>query len=92
MRAYHSDEFVAFTHQSLCACGCGGSPCEVSHDPSRGAGGTWKDTHPLTPACHRELHSKGTQTFWASRGMTREDANRRHHYAWLAYIDSGEDE
>jgi len=75
-----SPEFVRFTKARPCV-KCGRVPSEVSHDPSRGAGGTWRDCHPACTACHRELH-RGHETFWASVGITREQANAAHREAW----------
>lgn len=80
---FHSEAYREFVSQLPCVC-CGGGPCEVSHDPSRGAGGTWENTHPLTTECHRRLHT-GAKTFWKSVGITREQANARTHAAWLAH-------
>lgn len=85
VRCFLSPEFVAFVQALPCACGCGRSPCEVSHDPSRGAGGTYKSAHPLYHECHRRLHSVGSETFWAEAGTTREAANMRTHGAWLEH-------
>ena len=79
---FHSDDYVRFVKGMKCACGCGRSPCEVSHDPTRGSGGTWKDTHPLYPPCHRRLHGKGSKTFWAEVGKTRQEANLETQDAW----------
>jgi len=93
---FHSDEFVMFTRDQPCVCGgvgrawdCTGGPCEVSHDPSRGAGGVWVDTHPATRACHTKI-GQGAVTFWRLIGMTREQANKAHHQAWLAYLTGGD--
>lgn len=85
VRCYLSDEFVSFVQALPCACGCGRSPCEVSHDPSRGAGGTYKSAHPLYHECHRRLHSVGSETFWAEAGTTREAVNMRTHGGWLEH-------
>lgn len=45
---------------------------EVSHVVSRGAGGTWKDAVPMSPACHREFHAKGRRTYCQARGWPLE--------------------
>lgn len=83
-RQFHSTEFVEWMKSKPCCCGhpfCSmrGSisatsaclyqvPSEVSHIRSRGAGGTWRDTVPMSPACHHEFHQKGRATFCTSRG------------------------
>lgn len=84
--AFHSEEYVRFV-KSLPCVQCGASPCDVSHDPSRGAGGQWTDTHPLCRDCHIRLGSTGTETFWSEVGITREQANARTHQNWLAYSE-----
>ena len=88
-KQFHSPEFVEFTRDEPCVCrgkgaawGCKGGPCQTSHDPSRGAGGTWKNTHPASAECHAKI-GQGAETFWRLIERTREEANRAHHMAWL---------
>jgi hypothetical protein len=79
-RQFGPPGFAEFVRNLPCV-SCGHTPCEVSHDPSRGAGGTWLDCHSLCRPCHRRLH-QGHETFWAELGMTREQANARTQMAW----------
>lgn len=48
--------------ESRC-CVCGAWPVHAHHEPSRGAGGTDKDTVPLCPTCHDERHRWGRAAF-----------------------------
>ena len=82
---FHSIEFVLWTKRQPCVCGgkvCDGGPIHTSHDPSRGAGGRWTDTHPASSFCHDLIERND---FWHRIGKTREEANAAHHRAWLDY-------
>ena len=84
-RNFHSAEYVAFVRALPCV-KCGRAPCDVSHDPSRGAGGGWQDTHPLCRACHLEL-GRGSETFWSGLGRTREEANAETQRKWEEHCE-----
>lgn len=79
-RQFHSREFVEWMQAKPCCCGeCGGLSGgfagrrrEVHHVKSRGAGGSWKDTVPLSWACHGELHTRGQKTYCQARGWPLE--------------------
>lgn len=95
-RNFRSVERVLFIRDLPCACGgvgeawgCPGGPCQNSHDPSRGAGGSYLDISPLTFECHRELE-KGAKTFWLKIGKTREASNAETHAKWLGVAPVGE--
>ena len=90
-RCFHSEAFVEFTKAQPCVCrglgrewGCEGVS-QTSHDPTRGAGGTWMDTHPASVACHRLIEAND---FWHRIGRTREQANREHHMSWLDHLET----
>ena len=89
-RQFHSPEFVRFTHDSHCV-RCGKTPCDPHHEPLRSQGGTWKNVSPICPDCHTlggdSRHNTSAEAFWTF-GVTAEESNRRHHFAFLASEDS----
>jgi len=88
-RHFLSEERVAFV-KSLPCVRCGGVhrpqwwPIEVHHDPTKSAGGTYRDTSPLCLGCHRLRHSVGVETFWSEFG-SYEASNAATQAAWLAH-------
>ncbi len=79
-RQFHSPEFVEFTKRSACTV-CFRSPCEAAHNPSRGAGGTWRDVSPLCRKHHLEQH-QGVETFQRNHSIDFEQTNAQHVRAW----------
>ncbi len=92
-RQFHSDEYAEFVGTLPClSCGRHATerrPNVMHHDPTRGAGGTWKDTSPLCNDCHTmgrgARHTVGVKTFWDRVGMTYQEANERTQRAWEAF-------
>jgi hypothetical protein len=85
-RQFHSEEFVLFVKWLECVY-CGRTPCEVHHEPTRSAGGTWKDTSPLCWECHPYRHKVGVKTFWGATCLTPEESNARTHRLWLEHSE-----
>lgn len=93
VRQFHSPAFVEFV--SLLPCErCGRVDVmgnEVSHVPTRGAGGTWLDAHSLCADCHRlgprALHVVGVETFFGRLGKDPREVNARVHRLWLERSD-----
>lgn len=92
-KQFLSDKRVEFVRGLPCVCrgvgsewGCSGGPCQNSHDPSRGAGGTYLDIHPATTECHRKLE-QGAKTFWRLIGRTRTEANAETQRLWEESLD-----
>ncbi len=80
-RQFHSDEFLAFTRMQPCAV-CFRYPCQAAHNPSRAAGGTWRDVSPMCPHHHREQHTVGVETFQKAHGIDFKQTNAQHVRAW----------
>lgn len=81
---FRSVEFVLFVKSLKCVrCGKHAITMHVHHDPTRGNGGTWKDTSPLCLHCHARRHSKGVETFWSEVGRTYTRSNAETQKAWL---------
>lgn len=79
MRSFHSEGYVKWVRMQECV-ECGGWPSEVAHTRSRGAGGTWQDTIPLCPTCHRRQHDQG----WSSLSIDREAEAAKLRERWEA--------
>ena len=84
-RQFHSEERAEFVKRLPCVCGglgrswgCKGMS-QNSHDPTRGAGGTYLDIHPASVACHALIEDND---FWHRIGKTREEANAETETAW----------
>jgi len=80
-RQFHSAEFVEWSKMQPCAV-CFRYPTECAHNPSRGAGGTWRDITQLCFTHHREQHTRGVETFQAKHGINFEQSNAQHVRAW----------
>ena len=92
---FHSEERVLFVKRLPCV-RCGKrflSPwmVHVHHDPTKAAGGTYKDTSPVCGICHtlggHARHTVGVETFWAEVGMSYAASNAATQAAWLAYSE-----
>lgn len=87
VRQFHSKAFVAWTHEQPCV-RCGQTPSEPHHEPLRSQGGTWKNVSPVCAECHTlagdSRHNTSAARFWTF-GVTAEQANMRHHGAWLEH-------
>ena len=80
-RQFHSPEFVEWSKMQPSAVSFR-YPTVCAHNPSRAAGGPWRDITPLTDSEHREQHAQGVETFQAVHGINFEQTNAQHTRAW----------
>ncbi len=80
---FRSEDFVRFVKQLACVRCKKYGYIQVHHDPTRGSGGTWKDTSPLCVDCHARRHSEGVISFWARIGTTYKESNALTLARWL---------
>lgn len=67
-RQFLSGDFVQYVKALPCE-KCGGSPCDVHHEPPRSRGATWRDVIPLCLECHFVRHQVGEATFWQGHDL-----------------------
>ena len=80
-RQFHSAEFVEWSNIQPSAVSFRW-PTVCAHNPTRGAGGTWRDITPLTDSEHKEQHAHGMETFQRKYGIRFEQTNAQHTRAW----------
>lgn len=77
--------WVQFVKSQRC-CACHGPYPEAAHEPSRGAGGTWKDIVPLCAHCHRTrpgaIHQIGRRLFEEKNNLDLEEVKARLLDKW----------
>ena len=81
IKQFHSEAFVEWSKRQPSIVS-GRWPTVCAHNPSRGAGGTWRDISPLTDGEHREQHQHGPKTFERKHGIDFKQTNAAHAAAW----------
>ena len=74
LRSEHPDDPAPSSWVTVWAAG---RTAEPHHEPSRGAGGTDRDTLPLCREHHTERHSTAAAAFWAKFGVDPEAVKAR---------------